>query len=60
MTVAEGGGRRAVMRKFQDVYMPALKANYLVWPLVQILNFRIIPLPLQIVSLFGRSQPALR
>ncbi|KAI9686090.1 MAG: hypothetical protein M1822_004073 [Bathelium mastoideum] len=48
MTIAEGGGRRAVMRKFQDVYMPALKANYLVWPLVQILNFRIIPLPLQI------------
>ncbi|KAL9079993.1 MAG: hypothetical protein Q9157_001190 [Trypethelium eluteriae] len=48
MTVAEGGGRRAVMKKFQDVYMPALKANYLVWPLVQILNFRIVPLPLQI------------
>jgi hypothetical protein len=50
MTVAEGGGKRAVMRKFQDVYMPALKANYLVWPLVQVLNFRIIPLQLQIVS----------
>ncbi|KAK3059884.1 hypothetical protein LTS18_009847 [Coniosporium uncinatum] len=49
MTVAEGGGKRAVARKFQDVYIPALKANYLVWPAVQILNFRIIPIQFQIV-----------
>jgi len=51
MTVAEGGSKRAVMKKFQDVYVPALKANYLVWPAVQILNFRVIPLQFQIVSL---------
>lgn len=50
MTVAEGGGRRAVMRKFQDVYLPSLKANFIVWPLVQVLNFRIIPIQFQIVS----------
>lgn len=50
MTVAEGGGRRAVARKFQDVYLPALKANFMLWPAVQILNFRAIPLPFQIVS----------
>lgn len=50
MTVAEGGGRRAVMKKFQDVYLPALKANFLVWPLVQVLNFRVIPIQFQIVS----------
>ncbi|KAF2094825.1 hypothetical protein NA57DRAFT_46109 [Rhizodiscina lignyota] len=48
MTVAEGGGRRAVARKFQDVYIPALKANFMVWPAVQILNFRIIPIQFQI------------
>ncbi|KAF2460812.1 TRAPP trafficking subunit Trs65-domain-containing protein [Lineolata rhizophorae] len=48
MTVAEGGGKRAVTRKFQDVYVPALKANYMVWPAVQILNFRVIPLQFQI------------
>ncbi|MCJ1336064.1 hypothetical protein MMC09_001339 [Bachmanniomyces sp. S44760] len=48
MTVAEGGGRRAVARKFQDVYLPALKANFILWPLVQILNFRVIPLQFQI------------
>ena len=50
MTVAEGGGRRAVARKFQDVYLPALKANFMLWPAVQILNFRVIPLQFQIVS----------
>lgn len=50
MTVAEGGGRRAVVRKFQDVYLPSLKANFIVWPLVQVLNFRVIPIQFQIVS----------
>lgn len=50
MTVAEGGGKRAIARKFQDLYVPALKANYLVWPAVQMLNFRVIPLQFQIVS----------
>jgi hypothetical protein len=50
MTVAEGGGKKAIARKFGDVYMPALKANYCVWPVVQMLNFRVIPLQFQIVS----------
>ena len=50
MTVTEGGGRRAVTRKFQEVYLPSLKANFLLWPAVQILNFRVIPLQFQIVS----------
>ena len=49
MTVAEGGGKRAVSRKFQEVYVPALKANFLVWPAVQIINFRLIPMQFQIV-----------
>ncbi|EOA82228.1 hypothetical protein ACJQWK_05548 [Exserohilum turcicum] len=48
MTVAEGGGKRAVQRKFQDVYVPSLKANYMVWPAVQIINFRIMPIQYQI------------
>jgi len=52
MTVAEGGGRRAITRKFQEVYIPSLKANYMVWPAVQILNFRIVPLQFQIVGSF--------
>jgi len=49
MTVAEGGGRRAIAKKFQDIYIPALKANYLIWPAVQMLNFRVIPIQFQIV-----------
>ena len=49
MTITEGGGRRAVSRKFQEVYLPSLKANFLLWPAVQILNFRVIPLQFQIV-----------
>jgi hypothetical protein len=48
MTVAEGGGRRAVTKKFQDVYMPALRANYMLWPAVQMLNFRVVPVQFQI------------
>lgn len=48
MTVAEGGGKRAIIKKFQDVYLPALRANYLVWPAVQILNFRMVPIQFQI------------
>lgn len=54
MTVTEGGGRRAVARKFQDVYLPALKANFIIWPAVQILNFRVVPLQFQIVSFSPR------
>ena len=56
MTVTEGGGRRAVARKFQDVYLPALKANFMLWPAVQILNFWVIPLQFQIVSRFNARQ----
>lgn len=62
MTVAEGGGKRAVTRKFQDVYVPSLKANYMVWPAVQIINFRLMPIQFQIVSFAPRiiiSQPVL-
>lgn len=49
MTVAEGGGRRALSRKFEDVYLPTLKANFVLWPAVQIMNFRLIPIQFQIV-----------
>jgi len=55
MTVAEGGGKRAVQKKFQDIYVPALKANWIVWPAVQMINFRIMPIQYQIpfVSTIG-------
>lgn len=48
MTVAEGGGKRHIVKKFQDVFIPTLRANYVLWPAVQILNFRVVPLQFQI------------
>ncbi|EMR68535.1 hypothetical protein MGN70_014625 [Eutypa lata] len=55
MTVAEGGGRRAVAHKLRDMYIPTLKANFMVWPLVQIINFRLMPVQFQLpfVSTIG-------
>lgn len=50
MSVAEGGGKQAVVKKFQDVYLPALKANWVLWPAVQLINFRVMPIQFQIVS----------
>ncbi|KAG0135340.1 hypothetical protein HOY82DRAFT_480046 [Tuber indicum] len=48
MTLAEGGGKKAIIRKFDMVYISALKSNYILWPAVQILNFRVVPLSLQL------------
>jgi protein Mpv17 len=50
MTVAEGGGRRAVTHKLKDMYVPTLKANYMLWPAVQVVNFRLMPVQFQLVS----------
>lgn len=50
MTVAEGGGRRAVSSKLRYMYVPTLKANYVVWPAVQIVNFRFMPVQFQLVG----------
>ncbi|KAH8168746.1 mpv17 / PMP22 family protein [Sarocladium implicatum] len=48
MTIAEGGGRRAVTNKLRDMYIPTLKANFIVWPAVQIVNFRLMPVQFQL------------
>ncbi|KAK3324417.1 hypothetical protein B0T19DRAFT_230165 [Cercophora scortea] len=48
MTIAEGGGKRAVYQKIRDMYVPTLKANYMVWPAVQIINFRLMPVQFQL------------
>lgn len=50
MTVAEGGGRRAIGAKLRDMYLPTLKANFVIWPAVQFINFRLMPVQLQLVS----------
>ncbi|CAK7233997.1 hypothetical protein SCUCBS95973_008786 [Sporothrix curviconia] len=48
MTVTEGGGRRAVQTKLRDMFVPTLKANFTVWPAVQLVNFRLMPVPFQL------------
>ncbi|KAL1893557.1 hypothetical protein Sste5346_006387 [Sporothrix stenoceras] len=48
MTVTEGGGRRAVQTKLKDMFVPTLKANFMVWPAVQLVNFRLMPVQFQL------------
>ncbi|OAA61803.1 Mpv17/PMP22 [Niveomyces insectorum RCEF 264] len=48
MTVAEGGGRRAVQGKLHDMYVSTLKANFMIWPAVQVVNFRLMPVQFQL------------
>ncbi|PHH65094.1 hypothetical protein CDD81_3492 [Ophiocordyceps australis] len=48
MTVAEGGGRRAVSHKLREMFLPTLQVNYLVWPAVQLVNFRLMPMQFQL------------
>jgi protein Mpv17 len=49
MTIAEGGGRRAVSNKLKDMYFPTLRTSYMIWPGVQMINFRLVPIQLQLV-----------
>lgn len=48
MTLTEGGGWTAIQQKFTDVYVPTLRANFILWPAVQMLNFRVMPIQFQI------------
>ncbi|RKU48736.1 hypothetical protein DL546_000751 [Coniochaeta pulveracea] len=48
MTVAEGGGRREVQQKLRDMFVPTLQANYMLWPAVQVVNFRLMPVQFQL------------
>jgi len=40
----EGRSIDGVRQKFDEMYMSALLANWQVWPLVQTINFRFMPL----------------
>lgn len=44
MGIMEGRDRQHIQGKFQDLYKPLLIANWQVWPLVQLINFRFMPL----------------
>ncbi|KAG0224687.1 hypothetical protein BGW42_004950 [Actinomortierella wolfii] len=40
LTVLEGGGVKEVKEKLSESYTTALKTNYTIWPIVQLVNFR--------------------
>lgn len=44
MGYAETRKWEGVLEKFRDAYTPAVIANYKVWPLVQLINFKIMPI----------------
>ncbi|KAI5820571.1 hypothetical protein BZA77DRAFT_80264 [Pyronema omphalodes] len=48
MTIAEGGSPKDVKKRLGHVFFPTLKANYMLWPAVQLLNFRVMPLQFQL------------
>jgi protein Mpv17 len=48
MTYSEGGDTGAVKKRLGNVFFPTLKANYMLWPAVQLLNFRVMPLQFQL------------
>lgn len=48
MTLAEGGNMQNVKHKLRNMYVPTLKANYTVWPAVQLINFRLMPVQFQL------------
>jgi len=45
MSLMEGSGIDGLRMKFREGYTPALYANYTFWPLVQFINFALLPLP---------------
>lgn len=55
MGFIESRSWEGVREKFRDAYTPALIANYKVWPIVQFINFKFMPLPyrLPFVSSLG-------
>ncbi|WVR07909.1 hypothetical protein IAU60_004952 [Kwoniella sp. DSM 27419] len=44
MGVMEGRTSDEISQKFSDMYMPALIANWKVWPLIQTINFKLMPI----------------
>ncbi|KAG0256737.1 hypothetical protein BG011_004346 [Mortierella polycephala] len=55
LTVLEGGGVQQIREKLNNAYFSTLQANYAVWPLVQLVNFSVMPLQLRLpfVSVVG-------
>lgn len=45
MAVAETRSIQGIKDKLNDAFLTSLASNYTVWPLVQWINFKYIPLP---------------
>ncbi|KAH9921965.1 uncharacterized protein BXZ73DRAFT_51573 [Epithele typhae] len=48
MGAMEGRDANHIAGRFKDIYKPALIANWQVWPLAQLVNFRFMPLPYRV------------
>ncbi|KAF9107028.1 hypothetical protein BGX27_008920 [Mortierella sp. AM989] len=55
LTLLESGGLQDIKDKLSNTYLSTLKANYMVWPVVQLVNFSVMPLQLRLpfVSVIG-------
>lgn len=51
--IMEGGDKESFQRKIRKVYLSTLGCNYLIWPIVQFVNFLFLPKQLQVP--FGSS-----
>ncbi|KAJ2635500.1 hypothetical protein GGF40_003576 [Coemansia sp. RSA 1286] len=43
MNLMEGGGWQSGKKRLKEYFVPTLKANYAVWPVVQMVNFGFVP-----------------
>ncbi|KAJ6519602.1 hypothetical protein C8R45DRAFT_952056 [Mycena sanguinolenta] len=48
MGVLEGRTRPQISQKYHDLFMPTLRTNWSVWPFLQFVNFRYMPLPYRV------------
>ncbi|KAJ3526130.1 hypothetical protein NM688_g8298 [Phlebia brevispora] len=48
MGIMEGRDKRHIQEKYQDLFRPLIAANWQVWPLAQLINFRFMPLPYRV------------
>ncbi|RPD81770.1 hypothetical protein L226DRAFT_451219 [Lentinus tigrinus ALCF2SS1-7] len=48
MGIMEGRDTNHIGQRYQDMYKPALIANWQVWPMAQLINFRFMPLPYRV------------
>jgi len=48
MGVMEGRSSKHIRARFEDIYRPALLANWKIWPAAQFVNFWFMPLPYRV------------